>query len=382
MYRRLLQPPTQSAFLLGMRGVGKSTWAAEHFGTATKIDLLREATYQAHLADARLFRESLAHLAPQKWVVVDEIQRLPSLLNEVHSLIEERRLKFLLLGSSARKLRRAGVNLLGGRALRLRLAPLQPEELGANFSLHDMMRFGSLPLILVAENRSAQLEAYVELYLKEEIHAEALVRNLPGFSRFLRVAALFHGQVLNVESLARDVGVARTTVQGFLDILEDTLIASRLPAFESRLRVKEKRHPKLYWLDNGVMRAAKRNFAEVAEEERGALFEGIVAQCLWASHDLKKLDFDQLAYWAVGGTQHVEVDFVISNGKDVIAIEAKATQRLRSEHFVGLKAIEPLSGLKRRILLYEGEDSRISDGIEVWPFARFLEALSNQTLIG
>lgn len=364
-----------------MRGVGKSTWAAEHFSEAVRVDLLRESVFQSHLANANLFRETLAPLPRGSWVVVDEVQRLPSLLNEVHSLVEEKRLRFLLLGSSARKLRRAGVNLLGGRALRTHLDPLLPTELGTDFSLEGTLRHGSLPLVLNASNRESQLDAYVEMYLKEEIHAEALVRNLPGFSRFLKVAGLFHGQVLSVETLARDAGVARTTIQGFLDILEDTLVARRLPAFEGRLRVKEKRHPKLYWLDSGLVRAARRHTGPIGVDERGALFEGLLAQWLWSYQNLGWLDFDDLWYWGVGGTKQVEVDFLLERRGEFVAIEAKAVERLRPEHLSGLKAIETLKGLRRRILVYLGDETRLADGIEMIPVSHFIECIAQRRLL-
>ena len=184
-------------------------------------------------------------------MVVDEVQRLPSLLNEVHRLIETRRLRFVLLGSSARKLKAAGVNLLAGRALRKTMFPLTAAELGPAFDLDRVLRHGSIPLVWTSDAPRDVLEAYAQLYLREEIRAEALVRNLPGFVRFLPVAALFNGQVINVAGIARETGVARTTVHGYLDILEDTLLVFRLPAYESRPRVRERRLPKLYWVDPG-----------------------------------------------------------------------------------------------------------------------------------
>jgi predicted AAA+ superfamily ATPase len=364
-----------------MRGSGKSTWAREAFSQATYIDLLQEGIYQRLLTDPRQFRAQLLALRERAWVVVDEVQRLPSLLNEVHALIEERRLQFALMGSSARKLRQAGTNLLGGRALRRTMAPLLPTELEDDFLLADMLRFGSLPLILQAHNPSEQLEAYTQLYLKEEIQAEALVRNLGGFARFLPVAALCHGQVVNTEALARDCGVARTTVIGFLDILEDTLLAFRLPAFEGRLRVKEKRHPKLYWLDNGVVRAIKRQLGEPTAEERGALFEGLIAQWLRAYQGYGRFAYDALYYWAVTGSQQSEVDFLIARGSEYWAIEVKATERLRDEHFKGLRAIADLKGLSRRVLVYLGDTVlQTDDGIEVWTVARLLAELEGSNL--
>ena len=374
-YQRRLQAPSTSFFLFGMRGVGKTTWAREHFPEARRIDLLREDIYQSHLVDPRLFRRQLADLKTDDWVVVDEIQRLPTLLNAIHGLIEEQGLRFVLLGSSARKLRREGVNLLGGRALQRTLSPLLPSEAGNDYSLGDVLRFGSLPLIWNAPSKRDQLEAYVQLYLKEEIQAEALVRNLPGFARFLSVASLFHGQVLNVEGLARDSGVARTTVQGYLDILDDTLLTFRLRAFEGKLRVKERRHPKLYWLDSGVVRAARKQFHPPSPEERGSLFEGLIAQLLRAECALEPSLFDDLYYWAVGKTA-LEVDFLLQRRERFIAIEAKASERLDSAAFAGLKAIDELPNIERRILVYCGEHRyRHETGVEVLPFEDFLSEI-------
>ena len=211
-YPRLIRPSRQSFFLLGVRGVGKSTWARGQFPNALHIDLLDEARYLDYLSDPSLFAADFQLSPPGSWVVVDEIQRLPNLLNEVHRHIEDRRLKFALLGSSARKLKASGVNLLAGRALHKTMHPLTPNELGDDFSLDVALDTGTIPLVWVADERRQVLESYVRLYLREEIRAEGLVRNLPGFARFLPIAALYHGQIVNISGIARECGVARTTV--------------------------------------------------------------------------------------------------------------------------------------------------------------------------
>ena len=187
----------------------------------------------------------------------------------MHRAIENKRLRFALLGSSARKLKAAGVNLLAGRALPKTMFPLSAAELGRDFDLERALRFGTVPLIWTNEAPAQALEAYAQLYLREEIRAEALVRNLRGFARFLPIAALFNAQTINVAGIARAAGVARATVEGYLDILEDTLLTFRLPAFEARLRVRERKLPKLHWVDAGVVRAVKRQLGAVAAEERG-----------------------------------------------------------------------------------------------------------------
>ena len=369
-YNRLTKLPGQSFFLFGMRGVGKSTWARAAFPDAVYVDLLDERLYQDLLGDPSLFEQSLGHLETDGWVVVDEVQRLPSLLNDVHRLIETRRLRFALLGSSARKLKAAGVNLLAGRAIRKTMFPLTAAELGPVFDLDKVLRHGSIPLVWTSETPRDVLEAYVRLYLREEIRAEALVRNLPGFVRFLPVAALLNGQVVNVAGIARDTGVARTTVQGYLDILEDTLLVFRLPAYEAKLRVRERKLPKLYWVDPGVVRAVKRQLGGVAAEERGPLLESWVLTTLRAHAETQEL-YDRIFYWAPHRTDS-EVDLLLQRGRELLAIEVKATDRYHTGLLKGLRALDELPRLVRRVLVYTGRRSfRSADGIEIWPARRF-----------
>ena len=378
-YPRLLDPPARSFFLLGLRGAGKSTWARAAFPDALHIDLLDERLYQDLLADISLFAQSIGHLAPGSRVVVDEVQRLPALLNEVHRFIESRRLRFALLGSSARKLKAAGTNLLAGRARRLEMFPLQAAELGAEFDLERTLAIGSLPLVWVDPAPREVLEAYVQLYLREEIRAEAQVRNLPGFARFLPIAALCNGQVINVTGIARDAGVARTTAQGYLDILEDTLLVFRLPAHETRLRVRERKLPKLYWVDAGIVRAVKRRSGAVTDEERGPLLEGWVLTTLRAHAEVGEI-YDEIFYWSPHQSQ-VEVDFLLQRGSEFLAIEVKATSRYHTGLLKGLRALDGLPGLTRRLLVHTGARSfRSTDGIDIWPVARFAEAVARNRL--
>lgn len=377
---RIYRLPRGSFFLFGLRGVGKSTWIKKQLPDAHRFDLLDEGLYQSLLVDPGSFAGELRRLDPGSWVVVDEIQRLPGLLNEVHRFVEERRLRFALLGSSARKLRAAGVNLLGGRALWREMFPLTPEELGEDFDLERTLELGALPLILGADSPRETLRAYVQLYLREEIKGEALVRNLPGFARFLPIAGLFHGQLVNVAAIARDAGVARTTVEGYLDVLEDTLMARRLPAFEARLRVRERKHPKLYWTDPGVVRAAKGARGSVAPEEKGALLEGWV-HTLLRVYTAERGLADELAYWAPVGSKRREVDFVLSRGAEHCALEVKASRRIHPGDMAGLRAIGELPGLRRRVLIHRGErPTKSEDGIDAWPVETLYEALAADRL--
>ena len=377
---RIYRLPQDSFFLFGLRGVGKSTWIGEQLPDAHRFDLLDEGLYQGLLADPAPFAGELRRLDPGGWVVVDEVQRLPGLLNEVHRFIEERGLRFALLGSSARKLRAAGVNLLGGRALWREMFPLTPEELGGDFDLERTLEIGALPLVLGSGSPRETLRAYVQLYLREEIKGEALVRNLPGFARFLPVAGLFHGQLLNVAGIARDAGVARTTVEGYLGVLEDTLLARRLPAYEARLRVRERKHPKLYWMDPGVVRAAKGVHGSVAPEEAGSLLEGWVHTLLRTYMEERELA-DEIAYWAPAESKRLEVDFVLRRGAELCALEVKAARRIHPGDMAGLRAIGELPGLRRRILIHRGDrPTRTEDGIDAWPIETFLEALEEDRL--
>jgi predicted AAA+ superfamily ATPase len=378
--KRKLPAPQQSFFLFGPRGTGKTTWVNHEFKNAHQINLLNESLYQSYLADISLFGSELRALKPGSLVFVDEIQRLPNLLNEVHRFMEEKKLQFILTGSSARKLKKGGVNLLAGRALYKKMYPFLPAELDDSFDLENVLNYGSIPLVWNAPDKKETLKAYVQMYLKEEIKAESLVRNLPGFARFLPIAALLHGQTLNVSSAARNAGIARTTLNGYIEILEDTLLAFQLPAYGLKLRLREKKHPKLYWIDPGLVRAVNNRFGDIFPEERGALFEGFVATLLKAYRDYSDL-FDEFYYWAPASSQKTEVDFLLRRDNDFLAIEVKISRQINKGHLKGLRAIGELKGLKKKILVYPGERKmETEDKIEIWPFDFFHQALENGNL--
>ena len=372
MYAKSLKLQRRSFFLLGPRGTGKSTWLKQHFKKAKFINLLDEELYQNYLQDISLFYNSLKKLKPHSWVVVDEIQRLPNLLNEVHRLIEDKQLKFALAGSSARKLRRKGVNLLAGRAVRFFMYPFTPKELSKNFNLDHVLRYGSIPLIYSLNNKDKKpaLNSYVQMYLKEEIKSESLVRNLSGFARFLPILALYHGQTINVSSIARDSGVSRTTVNGFIEILEDTLLINKLPAYTARLRVREKKHPKIYWIDPGIVRSSKKQTGPVSIEEKGRLFEGYIYMCLKMKMEYEN-SYDNIFYWSSNTSQNTEVDFLLQKNSKFIAIKVKTTNKVRPEDLKGLKTIAEMKQVQRRILVYLGSFHLNKEGIEVMPFSVF-----------
>jgi len=379
MIERIFKAPDQSFFLMGPRGSGKTTWLRAVFPDAHWIDLLAEDIYQRLLANPGFFADELRPLQNGSWVVVDEIQRLPNLLNEVHRFVEEKRLRFVLCGSSARKLKRAGVNLLAGRALRRFMHPFVPEELGEHFDLDEALRVGTLPIVRDSAAGNEVLQAYAQLYLKEEIQAEALVRNLGGFARFLPLAALFHGQTINVTNIAREAEVARTTVSGYLDILEETLLCFRLPAYEAKARVRERKLPKWYWCDPGIVRAMKRATGDVLAEERGALFEGMIAQLLRAYKDYRGI-FDEMYYWSTTGGSRTKVDFLLIRGNEMVAVEVKSGRNFTEAWCKGLRAISQVRPMKRRIVVYpRGPVLRTKDGIDVLPFEHFARVLAQNS---
>jgi predicted AAA+ superfamily ATPase len=355
-------------------------WLRHCWPDAYVVNLLDEAIYQRLLADPSLFAAELRPLKQRQWVLVDEVQRLPGLLNEVHRFIEERSLRFILCGSSARKLKRAGVNLLGGRASKYAMHPFTPEEIGERFDLDSALRHGLLPIVWDAPDQDARLQAYSQLYLREEIQAEALVRNLAGFARFLPIAALYHGQTINVSNIARDAGVARTTVTGHLDILEETLLCFRVPAYEAKLRVRERKLPKWYWCDPGVVRSMKGVSDPDLTEDRGELFEGLVAQTIRAYRDYRSI-CDAFYYWSPAGAVATEVDFLLRRGNRFVALEVKSGKRFERSWCRGLRAIAPLEGLVRRIVVYpRGPRLGTEDGIDVLAFADFAAELASGTL--
>jgi predicted AAA+ superfamily ATPase len=252
MYPRLLQPPPrQSFFLFGPRGVGKTAWLHQQLPTALFFDLLDHATYTGLLAAPQRLGDQIPQ-GHKDWVVVDEVQRAPELLNEVHRLIESRRLRFALTGSSARKLRGRGVNLLAGRAVTRHMHPLTALELGKAFELKRALRYGCLPLACTSDNPPDYLKSYAATYLREEVQQEGFARNIGAFGRFLEAASFSQGSVLNMAAVARECAISAKVAEDYFSILEDLLIAVRLPVFTKRAKRRLIAHPKFYYFDAGV----------------------------------------------------------------------------------------------------------------------------------
>ncbi|MEK7270640.1 MAG: AAA family ATPase, partial [Planctomycetota bacterium] len=255
--RRLLALPDRSFFLFGPRGVGKSTWLRQVLPGAPRLDLLDPVSHLALERDPGTLAGLAKGLAPGDWIVIDEIQKAPRWLDEVHRLMEEKPIRFALCGSSARKLRRGGADLLAGRAIMRHLGPFSSAELGEDFDFEHSLRFGMLPLVQKDRKNAVEiLEAYLGTYIREEIREEGVLRKEPPFLRFLPVAGLLNAQMVNLQNIARETAVSRNCVENYFSILSDTLLGEFLPAYQPRLKVREATHPKFYWFDPGVARAA------------------------------------------------------------------------------------------------------------------------------
>ena len=372
--RQIALPRDKSFFLLGPRGTGKSTLLRRLFPGALYIDLLDITVYTELLTHPeRLEARALALPTAPDRIVIDEIQRIPALLDEVHRLIERRRWRFALTGSSARKLRRGGVNLLAGRARNATMHPLTAAELGDAFDLTHSVRFGQLPSAYVEKDPKAYLASYVGTYLREEVQAEALTRNLDVFSRFLVAATFSQASVLSVATVARDLGLARKTVEGYFDLLDDLLLAVRLPVFTRRAKRPMTAHPKFFFFDAGVYRALRpRGPLDSAEEIDGPAVETLVLQELRATNDNLGLGYE-LFYWHT--RDHKEVDFVLYGERGLLALEVKRSVRFRDADLAPLQMFKRDYPVARCFFLYGGRDEYETDGIRVLPLARALPGL-------
>lgn len=374
---RRLKQPKSSFFLLGPRATGKSTWLKNAFVESFfHFDLLKNDTYFPLLADMSEFRKRVLAQDPEKtWIIVDEIQRIPELLNDIHSLIENEGYRFALSGSSARKLKRGNANLLAGRALVKHMYPLTKVEYQQAISLEEGLAFGTLPGIITdSESRIDRLEAYVGTYLREEIKEEALTRNVQAFGRFLEVAALSNGQVTNLSNLARDAAIPRATISVYFEILTDTLLGAWLPAWTPRAKVREISHAKFYFFDCGVVRTIQKLLRDsISPEERGILFETMIFNELNAHISYENIG-GELFYWRT--KEGAEIDFVWKRGKTIILIEVKSSERWKKEHSKGIKSF-CASSIKPTACygIYCGQEVLKQEWGLVFPWELFLDEL-------
>lgn len=373
---RFFTPPAGSFFLLGPRGTGKSWWTRHTFPDALFVDLLEPAMERRLLARPETLVALAEGMATPGTVVIDEVQKVPQLLDVVHSLIEKKQgWRFILTGSSARKLRRGGVNLLGGRAANAHFFPYFAGEIKDRFVLTDALRLGLVPGVLSAPNPVEALAAYCDLYIREEIQAERLVRNVSAFARFLESISFSQAAQLNVANVARECGVERNTVVGFIEVLEDLLLSVRLEPFTKRAKRAITSHPKFYFFDTGVFRSLRPSGPlDRPEEIEGAALEGLVFQHLraWSAWGKKGQKRD-LKFWRTRSGR--EVDFVISTPDDIIAIEVKNSAKVRSEDLSGLTSFLEDYPEARGILLYRGTERLREKGILCLPVETFLKDL-------
>jgi predicted AAA+ superfamily ATPase len=356
----------KSHFLFGPRQTGKTFLARRMLKNARFYDLLDSSTYLALSQNPGRIAEEVSSL--DRIVVIDEIQRIPGLLNEVHRLIEERGIRFLLTGSSARKLRRGGVNLLGGRARTRHLHPLTYRELKGGFDLNRVIESGLLPSIYFSGNPGADLKAYAGTYLQQEIVAEGAARNIPAFSRFLGVTAFCNATIVNFTNVANDAQVARTTVYEYFDILKDTLLLHELPAWRQSKKRKPIASSKYYFFDVGILATLQGREFRPRTPEFGEAFETYLMHELICYRDY--VSEEPLSYWR--STSGFEVDFIIG---DHTAIEVKAKQNLSPVDLKSLNALSEEKKLKRYLCVsMEPRRRRIGDVI-VLPYKEFLEEL-------
>ncbi|MEB2346458.1 MAG: DUF4143 domain-containing protein [Deltaproteobacteria bacterium] len=379
MFKRSLtlpEPGVETFFLWGPRQTGKSTLLRERYGQGRWVELLKAEEFRRYLARPERLRQELEAEppGPREQIVIDEIQKLPALLDEVHWLIENRGLHFALCGSSARKVRRGAANLLGGRAIRYELHGLTASELGRDFDLDRLLNHGYLPRIYEASRPARMLDAYIADYLKEEVAAEGLVRNLPTFSDFLDVAALSDGELVNFSNIARECGVSSHTTRSHFEILEDTLLGRWLPAYRKRPKRRVIGAPKFYFVDVGVVnRLARRGELRAGSELYGKAFENWVFHELSAFVSYRGEGGRQLSYWRLASG--IEVDFIV--GDMQVAIEAKSSERITRDHLQGLRSLaEDHPRVGRRIVVCREPRARTTDdGIEILPVATFVRRL-------
>ena len=379
IYKRLLMPPKKAFFLFGPRGVGKSTWLKTSFPNAHLIDLLPTKIYWDYLKNPALLEQECLALPKETWIIIDEIQKIPALLDDVHHLIENLHYKnFILCGSSTRKLKRSGVNLLAGRAINRKLFPFTAQELNYKIDPIQAIYYGMLPGSILAEtdaDRKDFLKSYTEMYLKEEIKAEALTRNLDSFSRFLDIVAILNGQPINLSGISRDIGLSRNSVRTFFEILEDTLMGTWLESYRPRAKVKETNNAKFYLFDTGIAHALSTGFNQMPPSD-------------WIGHALETWLYHELSadlhYRNPGGTLHYwrtpngsEIDFIWTKDAQTIAIEVKASKQYQTHYSRHLLSFSESMPNTKKIVIYLGEKTLKDNTTDVYPVLTFLKELNN-----
>ncbi|MCD4669282.1 MAG: ATP-binding protein [Actinomycetia bacterium] len=375
MYSRIIKiPKNKSFFLFGPRGTGKTTWVKKSFPDAVYIDLLESRLFNELLADPQRLEDHIPDNFTD-WVIIDEVQKIPLILNEVHRLIENKGLRFILTGSSARKIRRKGQNLLAGRALTCSMYPLTAVELGKDFNLEHSLKYGSLPSVYKEEDPQAYLESYIKTYLQEEVLQEGLTRNLSAFARFIEAASFSQGSVLNVSEISRECAVERKVVENYFSILEDLLIGFRIPVFTRKAKRRMIRHSKFYFFDTGVYRTIRpMGPLDTPEAAEGIIFESLFLQELRALNDYYRLGY-KIYYWRTAGG--LEVDFILYGKRGIKAFEIKRRNKVSSGMLSGLKAFLKDYPETQAFFIYGGRKNLYIDGIKVIPIEESIRNLKD-----
>jgi len=380
IYPRFFKVPSTNYFLFGPRGTGKSTLLKLLYPEALVVDLLLPDVYRKYLARPERLIELIRGNPDKKTIIVDEVQKVPEILSVVHSLIEQdKTLQFILTGSSARKLRRGGVDLLAGRVLLRTLHPFMLAEIPNRIPFDEVIKHGLLPIVIDSPNPFDVLETYIALYIREEVQIESQIRNISNFSRFLESISFSNGSVLNVSNIARECQIERKVVEGYVKILEDILLAFRLPVFSRRVQRKLVVHPKFYFFDTGIYTTLRPTGAlDRPEEVAGIALEGLVAQHLMAWKAYRGNDFE-LSYWR--SLDGMEVDFILYGAEAFFAIEVKNTGRVRPEDLRGLSAFLRDYPDSQAIFLYRGTEKLHIKNILCLPCEDFLKNLRPDVLL-
>ena len=385
MYKRNLKFINHSFFLFGPRGVGKSTWLKEvikdYKSDVLYIDLLLTSKYLEYLNDPSKLVSVVRAKPKDTLIIIDEVQRIPELLNEVHYLMENDGYKnFILTGSSARKLKRNSANLLAGRAIVKKMFTLNSNETEYSISIDEQIKYGMLPIAVSLEDKNLKeefLKTYVGTYLNEEIKAEGIVRNLGAFSRFLEIVALNAGTQINMSSIARDAEIKRDALRGYFQILEDTLLGTWLPSYKTRLKTKETTKPKFYLFDSGVLNALAHGFTQpLSKDFDGILFEHVIFNEL-SSYIYYNNIKGELGFWNNDGKS--EIDFVWWYGDKIIGIEVKLSKKFKKEFLKGFKSFP--KNLHSKYIVYTGDEELLIDDVRVLPFEIFVKRLYNDKII-
>ena len=375
MYKREFQldhKMPQSMFLFGPRGTGKTSWAKTQFPDSLYLDLLDTQLF-IQLKSSPWKLESLIDASPSEWVIIDEIQKVPDLLNEVHRLIESKKQRFILTGSSARALRKRGVNLLAGRALIYNMHPLTMRELGDDFDLDHSLRYGQLPAVYVYPKPGAYLKSYIEAYIRQEVMQEGLTRRLDSFLMMLETVSFSQGSVLNYSEIGREIGASNKLVESYFQILEDLLIGTRLPVFTKRSKRRMITHPKFYFFDVGIYKTLRpKGPVDTHSELNGAGLETLFLQELRAVNDYYALYYS-IYYWR---THHKsEVDFVLYGERGFCAFEVKHSQKISPNDLKGLKAFGQDYPEAQLYILFNGQRKEKHGNILAIPFTQALKDL-------